>query len=74
MPLRHGDGPAPAWAAGCLGPFLVVLCALGLIGFVFEGVHNFQDGAAVVAMIILGGLGLWLCIDYFGELLRRRGK
>lgn len=74
MPLRHGNGPAPAWAAGCAGPFLVVMCALGLVGFLFEGVNDFQDGAAVIAMIILGGAGLWLSIDYFGGLLRKRGK
>lgn len=74
MPLRHGNGPAPAWATGCAGPFLVVMCLLGLLGFLFNGVHSINDGAAVVAMVILGGFGLWLCIDYFGDLLRRRGK
>lgn len=74
MPLRHGNGFSPEWTAGCLGPFLVVLCAFGLLGFLFNGIHDFEDGAAVIAMIILAAAGLWVSIDYFGELLRKRGK
>ncbi|MEZ5960175.1 MAG: hypothetical protein R3C30_07055 [Hyphomonadaceae bacterium] len=67
MPLRHGKGPAPAWADGCAGPFLVIFCGLGLLSFAFAGVHSFNDGAAVVAMIILSVAGIFMTIDYFGD-------
>jgi hypothetical protein len=50
------------------------MCVLGLLGFLFKGVDSFQDGVAVLAMIILGSAGLWFTIDYFGERFRRRGK
>jgi hypothetical protein len=43
------------------------MSALGLLGFLFEGVHSFQDVAAVAAMIILGGGGLWLSVSYFSS-------
>lgn len=72
LPLRHGNEPAPAWAAGCAGPFLIIMCGLGLLGFVFAGVHSFQDGAAVAAMVVLGATDIWLTVDYFGERFRRR--
>lgn len=64
MPLRHGSGPAPAWATGCAGPFLVLMGLLGVVGILLERPPlNFQNGAVLVVSIALGVVGILMIID-----------
>lgn len=65
MPLRHGRGSAPAWTAGCLGPFLVCISLFAAATIVLRGAMTFGDIVALVLIIVLAAAGAALTIDYF---------
>jgi hypothetical protein len=65
MRLRHGKGSAPAWTAGCLGPFLACISLFAAATILLRGSITFGDGVALVFILILAATGVWLTIDYF---------
>lgn len=65
MALRHGKGSAPAWTAGCLGPFLACVGALAAASIAFGRPMNFGNGVALAVTLVLAVAGVWLTIDYF---------
>lgn len=65
MALRHGIGAAPAWTAGCLGPFLACVGLLAAATIAFGRPMTFGNGLALVVTLVLAAAGVWLNIDHF---------